>query len=66
MAKLLASEIAETVCRNAIQMMGSYGFSSEYPVERMYRDARLMTIGDSTIEVQGVVIARRLIEELGQ
>ncbi|HET7011884.1 MAG TPA: acyl-CoA dehydrogenase family protein [Anaerolineales bacterium] len=62
MAKLFASEMAETVCRNAIQVLGSYGYSSEYPVERFYRDARLMTIGEGTSEVQRVVIARRLIE----
>jgi alkylation response protein AidB-like acyl-CoA dehydrogenase len=41
--------------------MGSYGYSSEYPVERMYRDARLMTIGEGTSEVQRLVIARQLL-----
>jgi alkylation response protein AidB-like acyl-CoA dehydrogenase len=65
MAKLFASEMAETVCRNAIQVLGSYGYSSEYPVERFYRDARLMTIGEGTSEVQRMVIARRLVEGLG-
>jgi len=49
------------VTRNAIQIMGSYGYSSEYPVERMYRDARLMTIGEGTSEVQRLVIARQLL-----
>jgi alkylation response protein AidB-like acyl-CoA dehydrogenase len=58
-AKLFASEAAEAVTRNAIQIMGSYGYSSEYPVERMYRDARLMTIGEGTSEVQRMVISRR-------
>jgi alkylation response protein AidB-like acyl-CoA dehydrogenase len=62
-AKLFASEMAEEVARNAIQILGSYGYSSEYPVERIYRDARLMTIGEGTSEVQRMVIARR---ELGQ
>ncbi len=62
-AKLFASEMAEEVGRNAIQILGSYGYSSEYPVERIYRDARLMTIGEGTSEVQRMVIARR---ELGQ
>ena len=61
MAKLFASEMAEVVCRNAIQILGSYGYSSEYPVERMYRDARLMTIGEGTSEVQRMVIARRVL-----
>jgi len=60
-AKLYASEMAEVVCRNAIQILGSYGYSSEYPVERMYRDARLMTIGEGTSEVQRMVIARRVL-----
>lgn len=61
-AKLFASEMAERVTRNAIQILGSYGYSREYPVERMYRDARLMTIGEGTSEVQRLVIARRLLE----
>jgi alkylation response protein AidB-like acyl-CoA dehydrogenase len=61
--KLYATEMAEDVCRNAIQILGSYGYSQEYPVERMYRDARLMTIGEGTSEVQRMVIARR---ELGE
>jgi alkylation response protein AidB-like acyl-CoA dehydrogenase len=59
--KLFATEMAEAVCRNAIQILGSYGYSSEYPVERMYRDARLMTIGEGTSEVQRMVIARRVL-----
>jgi alkylation response protein AidB-like acyl-CoA dehydrogenase len=63
-AKLFASETAERVCRNAIQVLGSYGYSSEYPVERFYRDARLMTIGEGTSEILRMVIARRLGEGL--
>jgi butyryl-CoA dehydrogenase len=61
MAKLFASEAGERVTRSAIQILGSYGYSSEYPVERMYRDARLMTIGEGTSEVQRLVIARQLL-----
>ena len=60
-AKLFASEIAEQVCRNAIQIHGAYGYSREYPIERMYRDARLMTIGEGTSEIQRMVIAKRVI-----
>lgn len=60
-AKLYASEMAERVCRDAIQILGSYGYSSEYPVERLYRDARLMTIGEGTSEIQRMVIARRTL-----
>jgi alkylation response protein AidB-like acyl-CoA dehydrogenase len=61
MAKLLATEMAERVCRNSIQIHGGYGYSSEYPVERLYRDARLMTIGEGTSEVQRMVIARSVL-----
>jgi alkylation response protein AidB-like acyl-CoA dehydrogenase len=62
-AKLYATEMSERVCRNAIQILGSYGYSAEYPVERMYRDARLTTIGEGTSEVQRMVIARRVFGE---
>jgi alkylation response protein AidB-like acyl-CoA dehydrogenase len=61
MAKMFATEIAERVCRNAIQIHGGYGYSSEYPVERLYRDARLMTIGEGTSEIQRLVIARHVL-----
>ena len=61
MAKLFATEMAERVCRNAIQIHCGYGYSSEIPVERIYRDARLMTIGEGTSEVQRMVIARHLL-----
>ncbi len=61
MAKLFATEMAERVCRNAIQIHGGYGYSSEYPVERIYRDARLMTIGEGTSEIQRLVIARAVL-----
>ncbi|HEY5982090.1 MAG TPA: acyl-CoA dehydrogenase family protein [Anaerolineales bacterium] len=62
MAKLYASEMAERVSRNAIQIHGGYGYSSEYPVERIYRDARLLTIGEGTSEIQRLVIARRVTQ----
>jgi alkylation response protein AidB-like acyl-CoA dehydrogenase len=62
MAKMFASEMAEQVCRDAIQVHGGYGYSREYPVERMYRDARLMTIGEGTSEIQRLVIARHVLE----
>ncbi len=63
MAKMFATEMAERVCRNAIQIHGGYGYSSEYPVERIYRDARLMTIGEGTSEIQRIVIARHVLSE---
>jgi alkylation response protein AidB-like acyl-CoA dehydrogenase len=62
MAKMFASEMAEQVCREAIQVHGGYGYSREYPVERIYRDARLMTIGEGTSEIQRLVIARHVLE----
>jgi len=63
MAKLFASEMAERVCRNAIQIHGGYGYSREFSVELTYRDARLMTIGEGTSEIQRLVIARRVLQE---
>jgi butyryl-CoA dehydrogenase len=63
MAKLFATQMAERVTYNAIQIHGAYGYSREYPVERMYRDARAMTIGEGTSEVQRMVIARKLLKE---
>ena len=64
MAKLMASEVAEKVCFNAIQIHGSYGYSAEFPVERIYRDQRLMSIGEGTSQVQRMVIARRALDEM--
>ncbi len=63
MAKMFATEMAERVCRNAIQIHGGYGYSSMYPVERIYRDARLMTIGEGTSEIQRLVIAKHVLKE---
>jgi alkylation response protein AidB-like acyl-CoA dehydrogenase len=57
-AKLVATEMAERVARNAIQIHGGCGYSAEYPVERIYRDARLMTIGEGTSEMQRMIITR--------
>jgi alkylation response protein AidB-like acyl-CoA dehydrogenase len=60
MAKLFASEMAERLCRDALQIHGGYGYSRDYPVERLYRDARLMTIGEGTSEILRLVIARKM------
>lgn len=59
-AKLFASEMAETVCSKAIQIYGGYGYLEDYPVERLYRDARITQIYEGTSEVQRLVIARVL------
>ncbi|MBI3240724.1 MAG: acyl-CoA dehydrogenase family protein [Chloroflexi bacterium] len=61
MAKLFATEVCERVCFNAIQVHGGYGYSAEFPVERIYRDQRLMTIGEGTSEIQRLVIARNVL-----
>jgi butyryl-CoA dehydrogenase len=57
MAKLFASEMSTRVCHKAIQIHGAYGYSREYPVERMYRDARVTEIYEGTSEIQRLVIA---------
>jgi alkylation response protein AidB-like acyl-CoA dehydrogenase len=57
-AKLYASEVAEKICSNAIQIHGGYGYLEDYPVERHYRDARITQIYEGTSEVQRMVIAR--------
>ncbi|MCE9594542.1 MAG: acyl-CoA dehydrogenase family protein [Planctomycetes bacterium] len=61
MAKLHASETAMKVTYDAIQIYGGYGYSREYPVERMWRDAKLCVIGEGTSEVQRIVIARNIL-----
>src|SRR5262245_28642076 len=63
MAKLFASEMAMRVTSDAIQIHGGYGYTREYHVERMYRDAKLCTIGEGTSEIQRLVISRSLIQE---
>lgn len=60
MAKLFASEMAEKVCSDAIQIHGGYGYLSDYPVERIYRDVRICQIYEGTSDVQRLVIARAL------
>ena len=60
MAKLYASEVAMRATTEAIQIHGGYGYMREYPVERFYRDAKILTIGEGTDEVQQMVIARAL------
>ena len=60
MAKLFASETAERVCRDAIQVHGGYGYLADYPVERIYRDVRVCTIYEGTSDIQRLVIARAI------
>jgi len=61
MAKLFASEVAERCSNQAVQIFGGYGFIKDFPVEKFYRDVKLLTIGEGTSEVQRIVISRNLL-----
>ena len=63
MAKLYASEMVNRVTAKALQMHGGYGFTTDYPVERFYRDARVFTIYEGTSEIQRLVISRQLLSK---
>ncbi len=63
MAKLFASEACLRVCTQAMRVHGGVGYTQDLPIERYFRDAPLMIIGEGTNEIQRQVIARRLIEE---
>ena len=60
MAKLFASEMAEKVCSDAIQIHGGYGYLNDFPVERIYRDVRVCQIYEGTSDIQRLVIARQI------
>ena len=64
MAKLFSSEMAMRVTRNAIQVLGGYGYMTEYGIERYYRDAKLCEIGEGTSEIQRIVISRQVLGRL--
>ena len=63
MAKLFASEMVNRVTASALQMHGGYGFIKDYPVERLYRDARVFTIYEGTSEIQRVVISNQILKD---
>jgi alkylation response protein AidB-like acyl-CoA dehydrogenase len=65
MAKLFCSELAMRATIKAVQIHGGYGYTKEYPVERMMRDAKICEIGEGTSEIQRIVIARHLLKGLG-
>ena len=65
MAKLFASETAMDVTTMAVQLHGGYGYSREYPVERMMRDAKITEIGEGTSEILKIVISREMLREAG-
>jgi alkylation response protein AidB-like acyl-CoA dehydrogenase len=60
-AKLFAAQAAMRACNQAIQIHGGYGYTSEFPVERYFRDAKLCEIGEGTNEIQKLIISRHLI-----
>jgi butyryl-CoA dehydrogenase len=64
MAKLFCSELAMRTTTKAVQIFGGYGYTNEYPVERMMRDAKVCEIGEGTSEIQRIVIARHLLGNL--
>ncbi len=64
MAKLFSSEVAMRATTKAVQLHGGYGYTTEYPVERMMRDAKVGEIGEGTSEIQRIVIARALLGDL--
>ena len=61
-AKYYASEVAVKCGNEAVQIMGSYGYTKEYPAEKFLRDAKLMTIGEGTSEIQKIVISREILK----
>ncbi|MDB6061028.1 MAG: acyl-CoA dehydrogenase [Verrucomicrobiaceae bacterium] len=63
MAKLFASEMAERVCSDAIQIHGGYGYTEDFPVERIYRDVRVCQIYEGTSDIQRLVIARQFVDK---
>ncbi len=63
MAKLLASEAAQRAVSRAVQIHGGYGYTAEFPVEKLFRDARAQTIYEGTSEIQRLVIARELLRD---
>jgi len=62
MAKLFASEAAMEIALDAIRIHGGYGYSTEFDVERYFRDAPLMIVGEGTNEIQRTIIARQLVQ----
>jgi alkylation response protein AidB-like acyl-CoA dehydrogenase len=63
MAKFLASEYCKEVVEDGLRIHGGYGYSKEYEIERLYRDAPMLLIGEGTADIQRMIIGRRLLEE---
>ena len=65
MAKYYASEVGTRTALKAVQILGGYGYITEFPVERMARDAKLLEIGAGTSEIQRIIVARELFRKAG-
>jgi len=63
MAKLFATETASEVTMEAMRIHGGYGYTTEFPIERYYRDAPLLIVGEGTSEIQRLIIARNLLKK---
>jgi butyryl-CoA dehydrogenase len=64
MAKLFASETAMKTTTEAIQILGGYGYVKEYDVERYFRDAKILEIGEGTSEIQRLIIAKNIVNSV--
>jgi alkylation response protein AidB-like acyl-CoA dehydrogenase len=64
MAKLYATEAANRACYKAMQMLGGYGYTRDYPIERYTRDARITSIYEGTSEIQRLIISREILRGL--
>jgi alkylation response protein AidB-like acyl-CoA dehydrogenase len=63
MAKLFASETGKEVVEDSFRIHGGYGYSKEYEIERLYREAPMLLIGEGTADIQRMIIGRRLVED---
>jgi alkylation response protein AidB-like acyl-CoA dehydrogenase len=63
MAKYLAAEYCNEVVEDSLRIHGGYGYSTEYEIERLYRDAPMLLIGEGTSEIQKMIVGRRLVRE---
>jgi alkylation response protein AidB-like acyl-CoA dehydrogenase len=63
MAKYIASEFCKEIVEDSFRIHGGYGYSKEYEIERLYREAPMLLIGEGTADIQSMIIARRLLED---
>jgi butyryl-CoA dehydrogenase len=63
MAKLFATEAANKACYDAMQILGGYGYTKDYPIDRLYRDVRVTSIYEGTIQIQRLIIAKSYMDD---